>query len=127
MRTLLLILQFPPDVNSTGILMNDIARGLTGRGHDVSVLTTFPHYEKFRVWESERGKLRERKHQDGLDVERLYVFANGKKNQMLYRLASYLSFNALASIRNLLTREHYDVILCTNGGFFTGVSAYLGG
>jgi len=71
--------------------------------------------------------VRERKRENGLDVERLYVFANGKKNQMLYRLLSYLSFNALAGMRNLLTREHYDVILCTNGGFFTGVAAYVGG
>ncbi len=127
MRTLLLILQFPPDVNPTGVLMYDVAQGLVARGHDVSVLTAFPHYEKFRVWEQYRGKVRERTRENNLDVERMYVFANGKKQNMKYRLLSYLSFNALAGLRNLLTRERYDVILCPNGGFFTGVAAYMGG
>lgn len=127
MRILLLVLQFPPDVNPTGVLMHDVAEGLTARGHHVTVLTAFPHYEKFRVWDEYRGKLKERTRENGLDVERLYIFANGKKQNMLYRLASYLSFNVLAGARSLLTRERYDVILCPNGGFFTGVAAYMGG
>jgi colanic acid biosynthesis glycosyl transferase WcaI len=127
MRTLLLILQFPPDVNSTGVLMREVAQGLAARGHTVSVLTSFPHYEKFRVWDEYRGMLRQRTREDDMDIERLYVFANGKKQNMSYRLLSYLSFNLIAGVRNLVARERYDVILCTNGGFFTGVAAYFGG
>ena len=127
MRTLLLIIQFPPDVNSTGILMSQVAKGLMTRGHDMSVITSFPHYEQFRVWESYRGKWRERTREQGMDVTRVPVFANGKKQNMNYRLLSYLSFNALAALTNFLRREKYDVILCTNGSFFTGVAAYTSG
>ncbi len=127
MRVLLLILQFPPDVNSTGLLMHQVARGLNARGHDVSVITSFPHYEHFRVLDEYRGKWHERKTEDGLDVTRVTVFANGAKENMKYRLLSYLSFNALATAANLLRRQRYDVILCTNGGFFSGVSAFLSG
>ena len=86
MRILLLILQFPPDINPTGVLMYDVARGLTAHGHTVSVLTAFPHYEKFRVWSEYRGKWRERTSEEDLTVERVYVFANGKKQNMNYRL-----------------------------------------
>lgn len=107
--------------------MYDVARGLTARGHDVSVLTAFPHYEKFRVWDEYRGKWRERTREDDLKVERVYVFANGKKQSMNYRLLSYLSFNAMAALSTLFARERYDVILCPNGGFFTGMAAYLSG
>lgn len=127
MRILLLILQYPPDINPTGVLMHDVAQGLAARGHAVTVLTTFPHYEKFRVWDEYRGKLKARTRENGIEVERLYVFANGKKHNMNFRLLSYLSFSALAGVRSLLTREQYDVILAPNGGFFTGLAAYLGG
>lgn len=127
MRILLLIIQFPPDVNPTGVLMNDVAQGLVERGHRMSVLTAFPHYEKFRVWDEYRGKWRARSLENNLDVERVFVYANGKKHNMNYRLLSYLSFNAAAGIAHLLKRERYDVILCPNGGFFTGIAAYLGG
>jgi colanic acid biosynthesis glycosyl transferase WcaI len=85
-RTLLLIIQFPPDVNSTGILMSQVARGLSTRGHQVSVITSFPHYEQFQVWDAYRGKWKERTHEKGLDVTRVNVFANGKKQNMTYRL-----------------------------------------
>lgn len=127
MRLLLLILQFPPDINSTGILMSQVAGGLSARGHDVSVITSFPHYEKFQVWEQYRGKWKERTRENGLDVTRVNVFANGKKLDMKYRLLNYLSFNALAAATNLLRRERYDAILCPNGSFFTGVAAYASG
>jgi len=92
-------------VNSTGVLMAEVAQGLSARGHAVSVLTAFPHYEQFRVWDAYRGKLFQRTREQGLDITRLYVFANGKKQNMNYRLLSYLSFNALAGVRWLLTRN----------------------
>lgn len=107
--------------------MHQLALALRARGHAIDVITSFPHYEHFRVRDEFRGKWHERKHEDGLDVTRLAVFANGKKDNMKFRLLSYLSFNALATATNLLRRERYDVILCTNGGFFSGVSAFVSG
>ena len=59
-RILLLIIQFPPDVNTSGVLMAQLGEGLVARGHHVSVVTTFPHYATFRVAEEFRGKLSER-------------------------------------------------------------------
>lgn len=125
MRILLLIIQFPPDVNSTGLLMAQVCEGLMAYGHEVSVITTFPHYEKFRVWDEYRGKLAERSQYKGMDVLRLYVYTSGSKQRMIRRLLSYLSFNALAAIAGLLSRRSFDVILCTNGSFFTGISASI--
>src|SRR5581483_9228066 len=127
MRTLLMIIQYPPDVNSAGIIMSQVAGGLQQRGHQVSVITSFPHYEQFRVWDEYRSKWAKRTYEKGMDILRVRVFANGKKQNMGYRLLSYLSFNAMAAAANLMRREHYDVILCTNGSFFTGVAAYVSG
>ncbi len=127
MRTLLMVLQYPPDVNSTGLLMAQVAEGLKAKGHQLSIITSFPHYEHFRVRDEYRGKWLQRTHENDMDVLRVNVFANGKKHNMNYRLLSYLSFNGQAALANLLRREQYDAILCTNGSFFTGVAAYASG
>lgn len=126
MRILLLIIQFPPDVNSAGILMSQVCKDLRDRGHEVKIITTFPHYDTFRVWEPYRGRLYERTRFEGMDILRLYVYAPGNKT-IINRLLSYISFCALATISMLLSRDSYDVILCTNGAFITGLAAYIGG
>jgi colanic acid biosynthesis glycosyl transferase WcaI len=125
MRILVLVIQYPPDVNTSGVLMSQLCEGLAARGHDVSVLTTFPHYEKFRVWDEYRGKVVETDVRNGVDVTRTYVYANGKKQNMRNRLLSYLSFMALATVVGTLSRRSYDVILCSNGSFFSGLAATI--
>ena len=123
MRILLPIIQFPPDVNPTGVLMAQLCEGLAACGHEVSVITAFPHYENFRVWDEYRGKLAQRGRYGGMDVVRLYVYAPGKKS-MVNRLLSYVSYNALATVAGVFSRNHWDVVLCPNGSFFTGLSAW---
>jgi len=124
MRILLPIIQFPPDVNPTGVLMAQLCEGLTACGHEVSVLTTFPHYEDFRIWEQYRGKLIERGQERGMEIARLFTYAPGKKS-MVNRLISYVTFNCLATLAGVLSRRSWDVILCPNGSFFSGLTAWL--
>ncbi|MDQ6672233.1 MAG: glycosyltransferase family 4 protein [Chloroflexota bacterium] len=125
MRILVLVIQFPPDVNPSGLLMAQLGEGLVARGHQVSVITSFPHYAKFRVSDEFRGKLFERDSYRGMDVLRLYVYASGDKRSMKHRLLSYLSFNVLATVAAAASRQRYDVILCSNGSFFSGIAATL--
>lgn len=123
MRILVLILQYPPDVNAAGRLMADLCRGFVDKGHQVTVLTTFPHYAEFRVWEEFRGKLSTHRMDDGVDVRRVYVHATGRKARMLDRFLSYFSFSLLAAIFGILDGRRYDVIICSNGGFLPGIAA----
>ena len=67
LRILLPIIQFPPDVNPTGVLMAQLCEGLVGLGHEVSVITAFPHYEKFRVWDEYRHKWAEHERHGAID------------------------------------------------------------
>ncbi len=125
LRVLLLILQFPPDVNSNGTLMAQVGEELTARGHQVSVVTTFPHYARFQIADGYRGKLFERAAYGSMDVLRLWVYASGTKQRMAHRLFSYLSFNVLAAVAGIMSRRRFDVVLSPNGSFFTGITAQL--
>jgi colanic acid biosynthesis glycosyl transferase WcaI len=120
---LLLVNQFPPDVNPSGKLMKELARGLALRGHELHVVTTFPHYAEFRVDREYRGKWIERTDEDGVRVSRVWVFASGAKQRMWHRLANYVSYNAAAFLAAQASAADYDVILAPNGSFFTGVTA----
>ena len=104
--------------------MSQLSDGLTALGHEITVITAFPHYENFRIWPEYRGKLMERKREKDIDIIRLYTYAPGKKS-MVNRLVSYLTFNTLASLVCVLSRSRWDVILCPNGSFFTGLTAWL--
>jgi len=123
-RVLLLVHHFPPDVNSTGQLMAQLGEGLVARGHEVTVLTTFPHYAEFRTWPEYRGKLWELGEYRGMPVYRVYSYAPGNKS-MRNRLGNYVSFNLSAALRALPLRHRFDAILATNGSFFTGVTGWL--
>jgi colanic acid biosynthesis glycosyl transferase WcaI len=124
MRILLIANHFPPDVNSTGQLMADLAARWLEWGHAVSVVTSMPHYKEFRIDAPFRRKLYQRERAGNLDILRLRVYAPGRKS-MLNRLVNYLTFTAGAALAGLLRRDSWDVILCTNGAFFTGIAAWL--
>ncbi len=125
LRVLLLVNQFPPDVNTSGKLMKLLASELSRRGHELHVVTTFAHYAGFRVQEEHRGRLIERALEDGLQVTRVWSFTSGAKHKMQHRLANYLSYNALAFFAAQSSAADYDVILAPNGSFFTGITGWL--
>lgn len=124
MRVLLVVHHYPPDVNPTGKLMGQLATELARRGHPVRVLTTFPHYAAFRVWPEYRRRVRARSRQDGVEVDRVWCFAPGRKS-MPNRLLNYLSYNLGALVAGWGYARSYDVLLCPNGSFFTGVTGAL--
>jgi colanic acid biosynthesis glycosyl transferase WcaI len=125
-RLTVIVHHFPPDVNSTGRLVSRLAQELRRRGHVVTVITTFPHYEAFRIWPSYRGKLWQREAVDGVEVYRVWCFAPGRKS-MRNRLLNYLTFNLLAAVVGLRAARRAEVILATNGSFFTGLTACIVG
>jgi colanic acid biosynthesis glycosyl transferase WcaI len=125
LRVLLVTNHYPPDVNPSGKLMHKLAEGLRERGFVVDVLTTFPHYESFRVGAADRGKLVAHEGAGGGRVTRVWAHASGQKQNMLHRLANYVSFNVMATLTGAFARRRYDVILANSGSFFTGISAWL--
>lgn len=125
LRILLLVNHYPPDINPSGKLMDQLAQGLRELGHYVDVLTSFPHYSSFRIEPAYRGRLIAHEPLERGRVTRVWVFATGRKQNMLHRLANYVSFNVMAWLAGIWERRRYDVILANSGSFFTGITGWL--
>jgi len=75
-----------------------IFQDLIEMGHEVTIVTSFPHYRKGReeTWEVFRGKLWARSHWGKVEVIRSYVFApvfRSEKLSLVIRALNFLSFN----------------------------------
>lgn len=104
--------------------MAQVFEDLAKKGHEISVITTFPHYEGFRTWPQHRRKLRQTDDYKGMTVTRVYSYTSGTKT-MRRRLLNYLSFNVMAIFGGLFRRKGFDLVFCTNGSFFSGLSGWL--
>ncbi|MDE0776520.1 MAG: glycosyltransferase family 4 protein [Nocardioides sp.] len=70
LRVLLAGLNYSPEPTGIAPYTSGLARGLAARGHEVHVLTTFPHYPQWRIAPGYRGWSMQETLQD-VDVRRL--------------------------------------------------------
>jgi colanic acid biosynthesis glycosyl transferase WcaI len=124
MHILLVSTYFRPDIASTGVLMTYLAEDLAGLGHNVTVLTTLPHYDTGKIWESYRSKLFYRHKHGPINVYRLYVYVPRRKDALPGRLLNYATFNALSVLVGTLIGKP-DVVLAPSPPLTNGLSADL--
>lgn len=113
-KILIMSLVFPPDQVSTAQIMGDIAVDLREQGHQVTVITTIPHYNpdggddsltSVKLW----GPLLKQSSFNGIEVFHTAMLRKGKG--ILSRLLSYLLFHSLSLLAGLILIEKPDVIL----------------
>lgn len=124
MRILLLSMYFAPDPAANSVIMTELVEQLRDLGHDVTVVTTFPHYDTNRIWPEYRGKLVQRDTHNGATVYRTYIYVPQDKTSLLGRLLNYVSFNALSLLVGLF-QKRFDIILAPSPPLTIGVVAYL--
>lgn len=88
MRVVIITQYFPPDPPAW--IPGGLARELVARGHEVRVLTTFPHYETGRVADGFKQKLHHVERSGGLTVRRVPLFASHSTNAVA-RIVNYVS------------------------------------
>lgn len=88
MRVAVITQYYPPDPQW---IPASLAQGLRDRGHEVKVLTTFPHYETGRVSYGFRQRWRDVRIEDGIPVRRVPMVASHSRNPV-GRVANYVSF-----------------------------------
>ncbi|HEX3159060.1 MAG TPA: glycosyltransferase family 4 protein [Gemmatimonadaceae bacterium] len=130
-RILLHSLVFAPDGVSTAYLMTDLARQLRRLGHQVTVLTTTPHYNTTPeslarqpmapMWSG----LLARSECDGMPVFHVRMPAKGQK--VAGRLLDYLRFHAVSLAASVRTVGPYDIVIAPSPPLTIGVVAWLQG
>jgi glycosyltransferase involved in cell wall biosynthesis len=124
MHVLLVTQYFHPEVGATQTRMLEFARGLTAKGHDVTVLTEFPNHPHGVIPDAYRGKLFTTERMEGFTVLRTWVWATPVKT-FWSRIAFYLSFMILAIVRGMLYRPRVDAVLATSPPLFSGVVGWV--
>jgi colanic acid biosynthesis glycosyl transferase WcaI len=140
MKILIVNIYFHPDPTGTGQVITELARDLVSQGHDVTVITSVPHYGgarpitsdrgtdsgrwagKVRSW-ANRGSLWRQSTLDGIRVIRTAVYVPRRKS-FWARALNYLTFSALAIVAGVRSGTQ-DVILCTSPPLSIGISAWL--
>lgn len=122
MHILFLTQYFPPEMGATQNRLSYLAKSLTGRGHDVTVLTALPNYPEGRIFDRYRGHLLMEERTDGMRIVRVWCYATQSKG-LLPRMLNYFSFMLASLLLGTLRMGRPDVMLVDSPPLFLGLSA----
>ena len=124
MRVIYLCQHFPPETGAPQIRVYEVSKELISRGHQVEVLTAFPHHPHGIIPEEYKGKFYMYEDWDGIPVHRSWIYPS-PKGSFWKRLASYFSFT-FSAFYSLMKAKPTDVIICNSPPLFLGITGYLG-
>lgn len=123
MKILFITHFFAPDSGAASRLHTRLAKKLKDRGHEVTVLTTMPHYPQGKIADEYRGKWQVIEDRDGVRVIQVYLWTS-QSRKITRRLLSQLSFMLTCSLRGLFLPRP-DVIFIENQPIFTGLAGWF--
>ena len=115
---------FPPEMGASAARASELTARWSRAGHDVTVLTGFPHYPTGRLREEDRGKLLRQEIHDGVNVIRSWVYATANEG-FAKRVAGYLSFAASAASYGHFSAPKCDVVIGSSPHFFCALAAHV--
>ena len=83
---------FPPETGAASNRIAKMALGLQERGFEVSVVCPLPNYPKGKIFKEYQGKIAVTETYEGIEVNRLWVYANNSGNKFK-RLLGMVSFS----------------------------------
>ncbi|MFM2151744.1 MAG: hypothetical protein RL199_179 [Pseudomonadota bacterium] len=121
MKILYVSQYYPPEMGAPAVRVSELARAWAADGHEVTVLTGFPHHPTGVVPEGYRGWPWVRTEDDaGVRVVRVPVFATANRG-VFRRSLSYVSFAATAGLLGPVLGGRPDVVVATSPQFLTGL------
>jgi colanic acid biosynthesis glycosyl transferase WcaI len=123
MRILLVTNYFAPEAGAAAVRLTRLARRLRERGHEITVLTSLPHYPQGRIHASHRGRAVVTTEVDGIRVVQTWILATASP-RIGRKLLSQLSFMASALLFGLRIPRP-DVVLVEAQPVFTGIAGVL--
>lgn len=122
-RVLIFNIYFHPEPTGTGLVVGQLAADLVRLGHEVTVVTTVPHYGFDSVPQEYRGRFLCDERWEGVRVVRTGV-RNWSRKGMIARIVNYLGY-ALLAVPAGLRATRPDVVLCVWPPVTTGLAARL--
>jgi colanic acid biosynthesis glycosyl transferase WcaI len=124
MQILVLGINYVPEKTGIAPFTSGLCEHLVGAGNTVTMVTAFPYYPGWKVFDGYRGSRYRRETVNGVDVRRVWHFVPSRPSRLWQRLAHDLSFTMNAFWAGLFTGE-CDVIYCCCPPPTLGVAAYL--
>ena len=106
MKILLASQHFYPD----NFRVNDIAKELVAKGHQVTVLTSLPDYATGRVPADCKGLKNRVVEWNGVKIVR--SFSISRRSGLIFRMLNYASFCISSTLKALSFKEKYDIAMC---------------
>ncbi len=116
-------INYDPEPTGIGPFNTDLCAYLRERGHEVTMLTTFPYYPWWRKPAEAKGKLYESKTLKGVQVHRCWHYVPAKPST-LKRLFHELSFVATSTFKALFLPAS-DIYIVVSPPLFLGMGAFL--
>jgi colanic acid biosynthesis glycosyl transferase WcaI len=123
MRVLLLTHYYPPEVGAAPARIAALARGLAGRGMEVTVHTGFPHYPSGVLARPYRNRLVQVEWQSGVRVVRSLVYPTPNAG-FARRLANHAVF-AAGALATYAASGPVDVVVAETPPLFTAFAGVL--
>ncbi len=123
MRVLLLTHYYPPEVGAAPARIAALARGLAGRGMEVTVHTGFPHYPSGTIARPFRNRLVQVEHEGGVRVVRSVVYPTPNRG-FSRRLANHAVF-AAGALATCAASGPVDVVVAETPPLFTACAGVL--
>jgi colanic acid biosynthesis glycosyl transferase WcaI len=124
MRVLVVGTNYVPERTGMAPFATGLCEHLATKGHEVEMVTAFPYYPEWRVWDDYRGRLYQGERINNVNVRRVWHFVPGRASNLFQRLAHDLSF-ALNVLLVALFAGRFDVICCICPPPTLALAAYL--
>jgi colanic acid biosynthesis glycosyl transferase WcaI len=123
MRILVIGINYAPERSGVAPFTTGLCEHMAGQGHQVEVVTTFPYYPEWRVWDGYRSKCYQREFVNGVVIHRVWQFVPSRPSNLLQRMLYYASFAICAFIAALFTGK-CDIIYCSCPPIEAALAAY---
>ncbi len=115
---------YPPEKTAPAIRISETAQCLVRRGHQVTVLTTFPNFPTGIVPPEYRGRLIRREVREGVRIVRVWSYITPNRG-FLKRILAQLSFGCLAPLLGWRDVGRPDVVIVESPPLFDAIGGRL--
>lgn len=115
---------YPPEISAPAVRISETAMRLVKRGHQVTVLTTFPNFPYGVIPPEYRGRVMQREEREGVDIVRVWSYASPNKG-FLPRILGQLSFGCLAAFLGWKAVGNPDVIIVESPPLFDAIAGRI--